>query len=126
MKSVPMIPFAPARFSIVTGWPRSSCTFGSTIRAVTSAPPGGKGTITRMGLAGNAWAGLGAGTQAPAAPAATMHNSRSMRCFAVFMKWISSALRLDAELLDHRAPQLDLPADALGHLLRRDDRPLHG
>jgi len=65
--SVPLMLEAPGRFSTVTGWPSASCTLRAVSRAVMSmAPPGGAGTMMRMGLAGKAWA--------PARPA---HSART-------------------------------------------------
>src|SRR5690348_2819656 len=43
---MPMMPPAPVRFSITTGWPRDSCSFGAMRRAGMSvAPPGANGTM---------------------------------------------------------------------------------
>ena len=51
--SVPMMPLAPARVSITTGWPQVSFIFCPRMRAIVSdVPPGFQGTIMRIGLAG--------------------------------------------------------------------------
>jgi len=51
--SVPMLPPAPARFSMTKGCPRISAIFGVTVRATMSVPPpGGNGTMTRIGFDG--------------------------------------------------------------------------
>src|SRR3954447_25265427 len=48
-----MLPPAPCRFSISTGWPSASDTFCPTTRAMTSTgPPGACAARNRMGLAG--------------------------------------------------------------------------
>src|SRR5436309_5836956 len=48
-----MLPPAPARLSMTKGWPRISAIFGVTVRATMSVPPpGGNGTMTRIGLDG--------------------------------------------------------------------------
>ncbi len=50
---MPMLPAAPGRFSISTGWPHSVCSFSPTRRGIRSeAPPGANGTITRTGFCG--------------------------------------------------------------------------
>ena len=54
---MPMLPPAPGRFSITTGWPHFSDSFWPTMRASASeAPPGVCGTMMRTGLAGKVWA----------------------------------------------------------------------
>src|SRR5437016_2861705 len=48
-----MMPPAPPRFSITTGWPRLSCSAGTKLRAAISVPPpGAAGTMRWIGLAG--------------------------------------------------------------------------
>src|SRR5437667_30821 len=48
-----MMPPAPPRFSITTGWPRSSCSAGTKLRAAISVPPpGAAGTMRWIGLVG--------------------------------------------------------------------------
>ena len=48
-----MVPAAPGRFSTTTGCPSAWTRRSATLRAVTSfAPPGGKGTIQRIGFDG--------------------------------------------------------------------------
>src|SRR5262245_33171625 len=56
-RSVPTTVPAPGRFSTTTGWDQTSCIFAASRRPTMSvAPPGGKGTIMRTGLVGNACA----------------------------------------------------------------------
>jgi hypothetical protein len=51
--AVATLPLAPTLFSTTIGCPRLSLTFGPTSRAMMSTgPPGGKATITRIGLEG--------------------------------------------------------------------------
>src|SRR5882762_1913405 len=48
-----MMPPAPPRFSITTGWPRLSCSAGTKLRAAMSVPPpGAAGTTRWIGFAG--------------------------------------------------------------------------
>src|SRR5262245_53492647 len=48
-----MVPPAPPRFSTTSGWPSGFSSFCARMRATMSVdPPGGKGTMTRIGLAG--------------------------------------------------------------------------
>src|SRR5262245_8288374 len=50
---MPIVPPAPGRFSTITGWPSCAVSFSATVRAMMSvALPGVKGTVTRIGLAG--------------------------------------------------------------------------
>jgi hypothetical protein len=50
---MPMLPAAPARFSMTKAWPIASAKCGWRMRAARSeAPPGAKGTITRTGRLG--------------------------------------------------------------------------
>src|SRR5882672_11293948 len=54
--SVPMMPFAPGRFSTSTCWPHVSCMRAASARLMMSVPPPGVyGTMMRTGLDGN-WA----------------------------------------------------------------------
>src|SRR5262245_33154501 len=49
----PIMPPAPARFSMMTDWPRICCMIGATRRAVTSVlPPGANGTMILIGSLG--------------------------------------------------------------------------
>ena len=60
-----MLPPAPGRLSTITCWPSRSPSLGATMRTVASdEPPGGKVTIMRIGLAGQA-AGAGVCASAP-------------------------------------------------------------
>src|SRR5436853_750994 len=48
-----MMPPAPPRFSITTGWPRLSCSAGTKLRAAISVPPpGAAGTMRWIGFVG--------------------------------------------------------------------------
>ena len=50
----PIAVLAPARFSITTGWPQCSLMRWPTKRAMRSVgPPGGNGTMMRIGRLGN-------------------------------------------------------------------------
>src|SRR3989442_1342047 len=52
--SVPVMPFAPARFSTKTFWPQASASFCASCRLMMSVPPpGAYGTTIRTGFAGN-------------------------------------------------------------------------
>ena len=54
--STPIMPSAPVLFSTSTGWPRIGASFCAMMRGTTSpAPPAGKGTMMRSGLAGQVW-----------------------------------------------------------------------
>src|SRR5471032_530240 len=56
-----MLPPAPPRFSITTGWPHASASFAPSSRATRYAgPPAGNGTITRTGFDGYCCASAGA------------------------------------------------------------------
>ncbi len=75
----PMLPPAPGRFSITSGWPSFSLTRGAMARTMASAlPPGGKVTITRMGLVGQAasWARAGLAKANSVAPPRAAHSAR--------------------------------------------------
>src|SRR5215203_4502850 len=53
--SMPTVPPAPARLSMMICWPHAAASFCATARAVMSAPPpGATGTIRRIGLSGYA------------------------------------------------------------------------
>src|SRR5687767_2119429 len=68
MSAVPMVPPAPPRFSMTIDWPSRSPSFCATMRATMSVePPGGKGTIRRIGFAGQAWADAAPGCSSAAA-----------------------------------------------------------
>src|SRR5450755_3044660 len=77
-----MLPPAPGRLSMVTGWPRRSPSFGAMIRTVASVdPPGGNVTITRIGFAGQAasgWAGAALAATSAAAVKARMNWGMAM------------------------------------------------
>jgi len=66
-----MAPPPPPRFSTTTGWPRFLLNSSDTMRAMMSVvPPAGNGTISRIGLLGNAWAEAASGSTAQAASSA--------------------------------------------------------
>src|SRR6266513_4647977 len=70
-----MMPPAPPRFSITTGWPRFSCSAGTKLRAVMSVPPpGAAGTMRWIGFVGYCAAAGGA--------AARSANERTAMSFA--------------------------------------------
>ena len=51
--SVPMLPPAPGRLSTTTAYPSCSVSFWLTSRAtILEPPPGGKGSMSRIGLSG--------------------------------------------------------------------------
>ena len=60
-RSVPMLPLAPGRFSITTGWPSIGCRLSATTRPTMSGvEPGPNGTISRSGFVGQSCAAAGA------------------------------------------------------------------
>ena len=64
---MPIEPDAPAWFSTTTGWPRLSLNFCPTSRALMSpAPPGGLGTMMRIGRDGRSCAVAASGSSANA------------------------------------------------------------
>jgi hypothetical protein len=68
--SAPIMPLAPLRFSITTGCPRDCCSGSDNALASTSGElPGGKLTMTRIGLAGHPSGPAARATGRPAAPA---------------------------------------------------------
>jgi hypothetical protein len=49
----PMTPLAPARLSMIDGWPQASVSFWPTTRMIASPdPPGENGVMMRMGFDG--------------------------------------------------------------------------
>ena len=70
---IAMLVPAPGRFSTITGWPSRVPICWPTARAMMStAPPGAKPTIRRMGLAGKAWVWVWAWAAPAAASKATL------------------------------------------------------
>ncbi|MNX67767.1 hypothetical protein D3C86_989130 [compost metagenome] len=70
-----MLPAAPGLFSTITGWPKVSDIFWPRILASTSLdPPGGSGTMIRIGLFGNVCARASWGNAAAAAVAQIAAN----------------------------------------------------
>ena len=56
-KPAPMVPVAPALFSMIKLPPKRSCSLGAKVRAMRSVePPGGNGTTKDTGLSGQAMA----------------------------------------------------------------------
>src|SRR5215475_7084105 len=57
---MPVLPAAPARLSMIIGWPSDMCREVARMRAMMSVgPPGAKGTIRVIGRSGHAaWAGV--------------------------------------------------------------------
>src|SRR5258706_12879554 len=109
--AAPMLPPAPARFSIRTGWPSVSLSFCWATRATISVgPPGAKGTITRIGLAGQVWARAG-----------SVHKISSI-ANAVLEKFLISVPLLHAAR-DRSAPFLDRLEAGQFSRLRFDLRP---
>src|ERR1041384_4107262 len=54
---MPIMPPAPERFSITTGWPSMLDIFSVRMRLMTSdGPPAGNGTMKRIGWLGKSWA----------------------------------------------------------------------
>src|SRR6476660_9376274 len=79
----PIAVLAPARFSITTGWPQCSLMRWPTKRAIRSVgPPGGNGTMMRIGRFGKFAAALGSDCAAAdaivAASAIATRPKRSM------------------------------------------------
>src|SRR4051812_18842441 len=93
-----MVPPPPPLFSMSSGWPSVSLIRWPTSRATMSVvPPGGNGTRTRTGLAGNAWAAANAGASSP------RQKSRNFMGLPL--------LGLDAGRLDQLAILLQLARD---------------
>src|SRR6476660_25764 len=64
-----MVPPAPPRLSITTGWPRLSCSFWPSTRPTMSVPPpGGYGTTRRIGRVGKGSAARAAAGNIAAPP----------------------------------------------------------
>jgi len=76
-----MLPPAPGRFSITSGWPSVALTCGPMARRMASAlPPGGKVTTTLIGLVGQAsWARAGPCSASSAALPSAAHQARRVR-----------------------------------------------
>src|SRR5947208_2752136 len=110
----PIAVLAPARFSITTGWPQCSLMRWPTKRAMRSVgPPGGNGTMMRIGRLGKFAAAPGpdcAATGAMAAASAIVTNAKR------------STWRLLVELhpdrLDHLRAGLGLRLDEGAELFR--------
>src|SRR4051812_38519742 len=70
-----MLPDAPGRLSMTTGWPRRDASFSQKARAALSAPPpAGKGTIILMGRSGQDWAWTAPAPSASKASASTVRR----------------------------------------------------
>ena len=74
-----MLPFAPARFSTITGWPRGSAIFCPTSRMSASAGlPEPKVEMKRTGLAGQVCANAVLETAIPAATSRSLRRTSDM------------------------------------------------
>src|SRR5678816_2525129 len=74
-----MLPPAPPRFSMTTGWPRASPSWGAISRASASVPPPtANGTTSLTTRSGNCWAAAGSASRAREAAAATRTTARQM------------------------------------------------
>lgn len=80
--AVPSEPEAPVRFSTTTGTPNSAESLGCSSRDSASVlPPGGKGTMMRIGPFGQAAVWASAGAASATAPAASMWRRVSIDWF---------------------------------------------
>src|SRR5262245_10783463 len=106
-----MLPLAPGRFSITIGSPSASPSGTPTERAIWSAaPPGGKLTMSRIGLFGQAWASAG--------PVA----ARAMTASSAFRARMTTSLRADRPQW-YRGPRDVLETEAerdAQHVVRRE------
>src|SRR4051794_37115570 len=79
--SAAMLPDAPGRLSTTIGCPSASPSFFATLRAtVSTLPPGGKGTTSRMAPEGHVWADT-----LPAARSASASRPRRMRLTIMYL-----------------------------------------
>src|SRR3954453_343906 len=73
-----MLPAAPVRFSITTGWPHLRDNQSATIRGTASAvPPAGNGTMIFT-----VWSGYSCACDGPQSAASTAHIISAERCRA--------------------------------------------
>src|SRR5689334_13558544 len=118
-----MTPFAPGRLSTITCLPSPAAIFGWMMRATRSvAPPGGKPTIIRTGLAGNSCAVAGS-ARSRAAPSAA--NPLFRLQLPSLIRDLPSHVRcLEPRRSDDLGPLDLLRLDVFGELLRRARRGL--
>ncbi len=84
-----MVPVAPGRFSTTSGWPSCSPMAGAISRVTVSiAPPGGKDTMTRIGLVGQAGCARAGAASGPGRAAAAA-SSAARRVGAKVMREVS-------------------------------------
>src|SRR5688572_4070758 len=106
--SVPIVPLAPARFSTTTACPQISPRRGAMRRATMSVPPpGGKATMTRTGLVGNAWA---------------EPTSKARSRMAIFMRGRRRSFDFDARFAHELRKALGFRLHVGAELLRRAAR----
>src|SRR4051812_32013834 len=110
----PIAVLAPARFSITTGWPQCSLMRWPTKRAMRSVgPPGGNGTLMRIGRLGKLVAAAASGCAAAgtttAANAIAASAKRSMLC---------SLVQLHSDRLYHLLTGFGLRLDERAELFR--------
>src|SRR3954465_1989220 len=112
-----MLPPPPPTFSSTTGWPSASLIFGPTRRAMMSTgPPGGKATRTRMGFVGYDWALAAVANR-------TMNNLRSV-FMSLNRKGVGgrSYCSGDRNRRRHEQELVDLVGEAiLGEILQVED-----
>src|SRR5262245_18011837 len=135
-----MMAFAPPRLSMTSGWPSTFSTSFAMIRALASvAPPGGKGTMRRIGRSGQACLAPGTGVCASTSVAGMNATSASVgKNTAVRFRTVifSSCCRMsrrsglpllqrNARLLDDMRPAGDIRADELIEFLPAHRRGIH-
>src|SRR4051812_38942874 len=112
-----MLPPPPPTFSSTTGWPSASLILGPTRRAMMSTgPPGGKATRTRIGFVGYDWALAAVANK-------TMNNLRSV-FMSLNRKWIGgrSDCSGDRNRRCHEQELVDLVRQTiLGQVLQVED-----
>src|SRR5215831_16679897 len=121
-RPTPMLPLAPATFSMMMLWPSDVLILSAKMRPSTSsAPPAGNGTTTVIGRVGKACALATRVTAGSAAvPAAKCKNRRRVPCmFPSASEQPARLLGLDVGRPDDLGPHLDLDLDAGRELLRR-------
>src|SRR5438105_8809934 len=119
--SAPMLPPAPGRLSITTGWAHASVSFLPISRPnVSATPPTGNGTTMRIGLSGYvgacADAGMAIGNITAAINTAIVLR---MKCFSLVIR-LSNIARLG----EHSAASLSLDKRKRLNLPQRDKKQL--
>src|SRR3954466_7310033 len=110
----PIAVLAPARFSITTGWPQCSLIRWPTKRAMRSVgPPGGNGTMMRIGR-------LGKFAAAPRSDCAAARTAAATNAIAASARrsTVRPLVELHADRLDHLLADFGLRLDE-GAELRR-------